>query len=84
MDNLIKTYRRCHGEPARRGPDGRLAVIRYPPGERACAPWFFARLGTAWANSSPSRRSSRARGDERLQAIWFLMKYLALKFPTTH
>ncbi len=49
MDNLAKTYRRCHGEPARLGPDGRLAVIRYPPGERACAPWFFARLGGAWA-----------------------------------
>jgi uncharacterized protein len=49
MDNLVKTYRRCHGEPARRGPDGRLAVIRYPPSERACAPWFFARVGGAWA-----------------------------------
>ncbi len=49
MDNLVKTYRRCHGEPARRGPEGRLAVIRYPPGERACAPWFFQRVGGAWA-----------------------------------
>ncbi len=48
-DNLVKTYRRCHGEPARRGPEGRLAVIRYPPGERACSPWFFQRLGGAWA-----------------------------------
>ncbi len=36
--------------PARRGPDGRLAVIRYPPGERACAPWFFQRLGGTWAS----------------------------------
>ncbi len=49
MDNLVKTYRRCHGEPTRRGPDGRLAVIRYPPGARACAPWFFRRVGGAWA-----------------------------------
>ena len=49
MDNLVETYRRCHGEPARRGPEGRLAVIRYPPGERACAPWFFQRVDGAWA-----------------------------------
>jgi uncharacterized protein len=49
MDNLVKTYRRCHGEPARRGPEGRLAVIRYPPGERACAPWFFQHVDGAWA-----------------------------------
>ncbi len=49
MDNLVETYRRCHGEPARRGPEGRLAVIRYPPGKRACAPWFFQRVDGAWA-----------------------------------
>ncbi len=49
MDNLVETYRRCHGEPARRGPEGRLAVIRYPPRERACAPWFFQRVDGAWA-----------------------------------
>ncbi len=35
--------------PAPLGRDGRLAVIRYPPGERACASWFFRRAGGAWA-----------------------------------
>lgn len=23
-------------------------MIRYPPAERACAPWFFERSGAAW------------------------------------
>ncbi len=49
MDNLVTTYRRCHPEPLRLAPGGGRAVIRYPPGERFCAPWFFARMGGAWA-----------------------------------
>jgi uncharacterized protein len=48
MDNVVRTYRRCHAEPARTGPDGRGAVIRYPIKERACAPWFFQRIGPDW------------------------------------
>jgi uncharacterized protein len=49
MDNVVKTYRRCHPEPIRTAPGGRFAVIRYPPAARACAPWFFRRAGGAWA-----------------------------------
>ncbi len=49
MDNVIKTYRRCHPEPARYDRAGDLAVIRYPVGERQCAPWFFRRIDGAWA-----------------------------------
>ena len=49
MDNLVRTYRRCHAEPPRSAPGGGFAVIRYPPAERACAPWFFRRIGGRWA-----------------------------------
>lgn len=49
MDNVAKTYRRCHAEPARFGPNGDRAVIRYPIGERACSPWFFHRMEGGWA-----------------------------------
>jgi uncharacterized protein len=49
MDNVVKAYRRCHPEPPRRAPGGGRAVIRYPPAERGCAPWFFERSGAAWA-----------------------------------
>ena len=49
MDSVVKTYRRCTPEPARIGGDGRLAVIRYPIAQRACAPFFFQRIGGAWA-----------------------------------
>lgn len=48
MDNIVSTYRGCHAEAARIGPDGRRAVIRYPISERACAPWFFQRIGLDW------------------------------------
>ena len=48
MDNLVKTYRRCHPRPPRQAPGGAYAVIRYPPAERRCAPWFFERRGDAW------------------------------------
>jgi uncharacterized protein len=49
MDNLVKSYRRCHPEPLRLAPNGTRAVIRYPQTERHCAPWFFERDGPAWA-----------------------------------
>ncbi len=49
MDNVVKAYRRCHPEPPRLAPAGGRAVIRYPPAERGCAPWFFQRRGAAWA-----------------------------------
>ena len=49
MDSVVKAYRRCHPEPPRQALGGGRAVIRYPPAERACAPWFFARCGAAWA-----------------------------------
>lgn len=49
MTTLVKTYRRCTAETARFGPRGRLAVIRYPVRERACAPWFFRKIAGAWA-----------------------------------
>jgi uncharacterized protein len=48
MDTLTATYRNCHAEPARIAPDGRRAVIRYPPAERPCAPWFFRRDDDVW------------------------------------
>jgi len=48
MDNLVKTYRRCQPQPPRLAPGGGHAVIRYPPAERRCAPWFFERSGRAW------------------------------------
>lgn len=49
MDGVARTYRRCHPEPARFGPRGDLAVIRYPVAERECAPWFFRRTDGGWA-----------------------------------
>jgi uncharacterized protein len=49
MDTLVKSYRRCHPEPVRFGPGADLAVIRYPVGERACAPFFFRKLDGTWA-----------------------------------
>lgn len=49
MDQVVKTYRRCRAEPRMTSPDGRLAVIRYPIPQRACAPFFFQNLGGDWA-----------------------------------
>jgi uncharacterized protein len=49
MTNVAKAYGNCQAEPARLGPAGRLAVIRYPAAERQCAPWFFRRVDGTWA-----------------------------------
>ena len=48
MDNVVRTYRSCTPEAAKLGPDGRHAVIRYPPSERQCSPWFLAREQGTW------------------------------------
>jgi len=48
MDMIVRTYRDCTAERARYNDTGRLAVIRYPPGERGCAPWFFVKSGEFW------------------------------------
>ena len=48
MDNVVRSYRACHAEAPRLGPEGRRAVIRYPIAERACAPWFFEKIDDAW------------------------------------
>jgi len=48
MDNVVRSYRGCHGETPQISPQGLRAVIRYPIAERACAPWFFERIDGAW------------------------------------
>ncbi len=48
MDNIVNSYRACHAEPAKLNGAGNLAVIRYPPGERACAPWFLEKQAGLW------------------------------------
>jgi uncharacterized protein len=48
MDNIVRSYRRCHPQAPRFGPAADLAVIRYPIAERACAPWFLRRIEGAW------------------------------------
>ncbi len=46
MDNIAAAYARCHAEAPRL--EGTHAVIRYPPAERACAPWFLVREAGRW------------------------------------
>lgn len=48
MDTLVRTYRNCHAEPALLSANGQRAVIRYPPAERACAPFFFQQHNGRW------------------------------------
>ena len=48
MDNIVRTYRSCTAEEAKLAPDGRRAVIRYPPAERQCSPWFLAIEQEGW------------------------------------
>ena len=48
MNNLVRTYRECHPESVRYSDSQDLAVIRYPPAERLCAPWFFVKSGEFW------------------------------------
>jgi uncharacterized protein len=46
MDNIVAAYRQCHAEAPRL--ESNRAVIRYPPAERACAPWFLVREEGRW------------------------------------
>ncbi|MDN3722346.1 hypothetical protein QW131_31860 [Roseibium salinum] len=46
MDMVVKSYRECTAEPAR--VEGRLAVIRFPVGQRGCAPFFFNQSASGW------------------------------------
>ena len=48
MDNLVASYRSCRPEPAIVAPGEAQAVIRYPPSDRACAPFFFRRIDGDW------------------------------------
>jgi uncharacterized protein len=48
MDNLVKTYRTCRSEAPLKDEARGLAVIRYPPAARACAPFFFERSPDGW------------------------------------
>ena len=48
MDNLVRDYRSCSAEPAIIDSAAGLAVIRYPPEERGCAPFFFERGEGGW------------------------------------
>lgn len=47
-DNVVRTQQQCTAEPTRIGPDGRLAVVRYPVAQRQCAPWFIKFEQGAW------------------------------------
>jgi len=49
MDNVARIGRSCPAGTTRTASDGRHAVIRYPPEDRSCAPYFFARTDTGWA-----------------------------------
>lgn len=48
MDNVVRSYRECKPATTRFGPDGRLAVIRYPVSQRLCSPWFLSKSGSKW------------------------------------
>jgi uncharacterized protein len=48
QQTLLATYAACSAQPSQIGPSADRAVIRYPPAERRCAPWFFSREGAAW------------------------------------
>jgi uncharacterized protein len=48
MDSVVRTYRGCPDGEVRYGHRGDLAVIRYPPAARRCAPWFLTRERGHW------------------------------------
>ena len=43
MDSVVRTYRGCRRGEVRYGPGAELAVLRYQPAARQCAPWFLRR-----------------------------------------
>jgi len=48
MDGIVRAYRGCSAEPVRYSASAMYAVIRYPPKDRLCAPWFFVKSGSVW------------------------------------
>lgn len=48
MDSVVRTYRGCRRGEVRYGAGAELAVIRYTPAARQCAPWFLRREEGRW------------------------------------
>jgi uncharacterized protein len=48
MDNITRVYKACSAPELRRTPGSVHAVLRYPVGERRCAPWFLVLEGDEW------------------------------------
>lgn len=48
MDNLARTYQDCPPPETRLLAGSARAVVRYPVGERRCAPWFLVQEDGAW------------------------------------
>ena len=48
MDTVFRTYRNCTGEDIVISPSANRAVLRYPPRQRSCAPWFLINQGGKW------------------------------------
>lgn len=48
MDNVARSMRSCTNHETVYSADHRHAVIRYPPDERGCPPYFFAITNGAW------------------------------------
>jgi uncharacterized protein len=48
MDALARTYRTCRAQPVKLNAAEDLAVIRYPRGQRECAPWFLKKQRQQW------------------------------------
>jgi uncharacterized protein len=48
MDQIVRAYRSCRRPENRVSPGERRAVVRYPPEQRQCAPWFLVREAGAW------------------------------------
>jgi uncharacterized protein len=48
MDSVVRTYRSCPGGEVRYGDRADLAVVRYAPAARQCAPWFLRREDGRW------------------------------------
>ncbi|MGA7305670.1 MAG: TPM domain-containing protein, partial [Rhodothermales bacterium] len=48
MDNVVRTARECTSDTLRYDASSTLAVIRYPPAQRKCSPWFFVKVDDHW------------------------------------
>jgi precorrin-6B methylase 2 len=49
MDGVARAYRNCPDGEVRYHDRGDLAVVRYPPAARQCAPWFLTRKRGRWS-----------------------------------